>query len=213
MSSALKRSAAAGMAVAVLLLAGCSQSIQPTVNSASQPAKTPASPPQPVTAKTAFWPMHTSARSWATDLVTLRLVSKDVPGFKSENGKAAMWEATFASPTLHQYRVYSYAIANVPPDIHRGVVAGLQQPWTGESRDAMPIDLSFFNIDSDAAYEAAAVNAAAWIKKNPEKQLTSFALGDTYRFQTPVWFLMWGDKKSGYLAFVDATSGKVLTKK
>lgn len=213
MNSAFKRSASAAMAVAVVLLAGCSQSTQPSVKAESQPAKAPASPPEPVTAKTAFWPMHTSARSWAADLVTLRLVSKDVPGFKNENGKAAMWEATFASPTLHEYRVYTYAVANVPPDIHRGVVAGLQQSWGGETRDAMPIDLSFFNIDSDAAYEAAAVNAAAWLKKNPDKQLSSFALGDTYKFQTPVWLLMWGDKKAGYLAFVDATSGKVLGKK
>ncbi len=69
--------------------------------------------------------MYTSARSWTTDLVTLKLIAKEVPGFKNEAGKAAMWEATFGSPSLHQYRVYSYSIAAVPPDIFKGVVAGL----------------------------------------------------------------------------------------
>lgn len=124
-----------------------------------------------------------------------------------------MWEAVFASPSLHQYRVYSYAITTALPDIQKGVVAGLRLPWNGETRDAMPIDLSSFNIDSDAAYKTADEEASAWLKKNPGKELSSFELGDTYRFQEPVWYLVWGDKKSGYVAFVDANTGKTLNKK
>src|SRR5580658_8139730 len=103
------------IAVAVLLLAGCSQSTTPSTSDASKAAAVPKGPPEPVTAKTAFWPMYTSARHWTTDLVILGLTPKDVPGFTNEDGKAAMWEATFASPSLHQYRAYSYAIAAVPP--------------------------------------------------------------------------------------------------
>ena len=73
--------------------------------------------------------------------------------------------------------------------------------------------LGVFNVDSDAAYQAAAADGAAWLKKNPDKKLSSFQLGNTYRFQAPIWYLMWGDKKSGYVAFVDATSGKVVKAK
>jgi hypothetical protein len=157
--------------------------------------------------------MYTSARKWNTDLVLLRLTPRDVPGFKNDAGKAAMWQAAFASPSLHQFRVYSYAIAAVSPDIHKGVVAGLRQPWSGATRDAMPVELSSFNIDSDAAYNAAAADAAAWLKKNPGKGLSSFQLGNTYRFQASVWYLAWGDKKSGYIAFIDANTGKVVKQK
>ena len=201
------------MAVAVLLLAGCSQSTTPSTSNESKAAAVPKGPPELVTAKTAFWPMYTSARSWSPDLTMIRLTPKEVPGFKNEAGKAAMWQAAFASPSLHQYRIYSYAIAAVAPDIHKGVVAGLRLPWGGVTRDAMPVELSSFNIDSDAAYNAAAADAAAWLKKNPGKGLSSFQLGNTYRFQAPVWYLMWGDKKSGYVAFIDANSGKVLKQK
>ena len=126
---------------------------------------------------------------------------------------AAMWEAMFASPSLHQYRVYSYAIASSPPDIFKGVSAGLRLPWGGVTRDAMPVELTSFNVDSDAAYQAAAADGAAWLKKNPDKPLSAFALGNTSRFSAPVWYLMWGDKKSGYVAYVDATTGKVLKQK
>jgi hypothetical protein len=83
-------------------------------------------------------------------------------------------------------------------------------PWGGSSRDVMPIPTSDFQADSDAAYHAAATDAAAWLKKNPDKPLTSFQLGYAYKFPVPVWYLMWGTKKAGYSVIVDATNGKVL---
>ena len=210
MSVVVKQCAVSAVAIVLLLFAGCSPSTQPSVSDQSAAAPKPAAPPEPVTAKTAFWPMYTSARNWAADVVALRLMPSEVPGFKNEAGKAAMWQATFASPSQHEFRVYSYAIVTVQPDIHKGVVASLGQPWRGVTRDVMPIDLSSFNADSDAAYQAAVSAAEAWLKKNPDKQISTFQLGSAYKFDVPVWFLMWGDKKAGYAAYVDANSGKLL---
>jgi hypothetical protein len=36
-------------------------------------------------------------------------------------------------------------------------------------------------------------------------------LASESRFVNPVWYIVWGDKKNGYVAFVDATSGADLT--
>ncbi|MDR5727658.1 MAG: hypothetical protein RB191_09550 [Terriglobia bacterium] len=214
MSTLLKRSAVSAVAVAVLLLAGCSKSTtQPSATNQPASAAKPAGPPQLVPAKTAFWPMYTSAHNWAPDVITLQVTAKEVPGFKNEAGKAAMWQAAFASPSLREYRIYSYSIAAVPPDIFKGVDAGLALPWGGITRNAMPVDISLFNVDSDAAYKAAAADAADWLKKNPDKSLALFQLGDTFKFSGPVWYLLWGNEKSGYAAFVDADSGKILKHK
>ena len=215
MRTVFKQFAVSATTVAVLLFAGCSsQSTKPAANTASEAVQKPAGPPALVTAKTAFWPMYTAARSWAPDIETLRITSKDVPGFTNAEGKAAMWQAAFASPSLRQYRVYTYAIAAAPPDIQKGVDAGLALPWGGATRDTEPVDLSAFNIDSDAAYSTAAADADAWLKKNSEKKLSAFELGDTYKFQGPVWYLVWGDSKSGgYVAYIDANTGKVLKRK
>lgn len=214
MKTLLKPCLVTATTAAVLLFSSCSQSTTKSASSDdAEKTAAPTGPPQPVTAKTAFWPMYMSARSWATDLVTLKVASKDVPGVQNEAGKAAMWEATFASPSQHSYRVYDYAIAAYPPDIYKGVVAGVDMPWNGPTRDVMPVQLSDFSVDSDAAYNAAATDAAAWLKKNPEKKISSFELGNAYKFQVPVWVVMWGDKKSGYIAFVNASSGKILNKK
>jgi hypothetical protein len=124
-----------------------------------------------------------------------------------------MWEAAFASPSLRQYRLYTYAVADVPPNVFKGVTAGLPMPWGGETRDAMPVDLTSFNVDSDAAFQTASVESAGWLKKNPGKELTALELGQTFRFSGPVWYSQWGTRSDGYSTLVDATTGKVLSRK
>jgi hypothetical protein len=211
MCTLFQQCAVSAIAAAALLSVGCSQSATkaPASNPSEVSAKTIA-PQEIVPVKAAFPQMYTAARTWAADVMLLKISAKEIPNFKNENGKAAMWEAIFASPTQRSYRVYSYAIASAPPEIHKGVVAGLKMPWNGVTREAMPVDLSLFNIDSDAAYTAATGDAGAWLKKNPGKTLSSFEIGQNSKFPTPVWFVMWGDKKSGYAAFVDANSGQIL---
>ena len=208
----LRQYAVAVPAFAVLLFAGCSHSSSTPANPSASAAQ-PAAPPELVTAKTAFWSMYKGAHSWAPDVVVLSETAKEVPGFKNDAGKAAMWEAVFASSSLHQLRTFTYSIADVPPNIDKGVAEGLEQPWAGATRDAMPIDTTLFNIDSDAAYTAAAADAADWLKKNPGKSLSTFAIFDTWKFQVPFWYVMWGTKDAGYAAFVDASTGKVLRRK
>jgi hypothetical protein len=212
MNAILKPSIVSAVAVVTLFFAGCTKPAAPAGDGAGT-AATPAAPPAPVSAKTAFGPMYKSAMTWASDAVLLQIAPKEVPGFKNDAGKAAEWTATFASPSLHKYRVDSYAIATVPPDVHKGAVSGLPLPWAGATRDAMPIDLSNFTVDSDAAYTAGAEDAAAWLKKNPDKKLTGIELENGFRFHVPVWTMLWGDKKSGYLVYVDASTGKVLKSK
>ena len=117
------------------LLAGCSSSSQPASPAVQTPAQ-PAPTPQVVTAKTAFWPMYKEAHNWANDVVVVRLTARPVPGFQNQDGKAALWEAVFASPGLKTYRTFTSSIAAAPPDIFKGVVAGLAMPWGAQP--AMP---------------------------------------------------------------------------
>jgi hypothetical protein len=201
-------------ALAALLLAGCSSSTNNS--SSSQPpaaATPPVAAPEIVTGKTAFWEMYKTAHAWASDAQPIRLTMKDVPGYKNEEGKAGMWEATFGSASLGSYRTFTYSIADVPPGISKGVAAGMAMPWAGATRDAMPIDTSQLTADSDAAYTAAAAEAADTLKKQPKLVVTDFELGDTYKFQSPVWYIVWGTKKAGYAAIVDASTGKPVKSK
>ncbi len=195
--------------VAAVALTACSGPGTTTASSTKEPEKAEA-PAVPVTAKTAFWQMYKSAHAWAPDMLPLTLEAETVPGIKNEDGKAAMWEATFGSPGKKEYSKFTYAVAASPPDIRKGVTAAQALPWAGLTREALAFQSSEFNIDSDEAYKTALEKAGPWMKDHPNVPLTTMSLGAASRFPGPVWYFLWGDKKQGFFQLVSATTGKAL---
>jgi len=189
------------LSLAVLLLAACSE---PPKTETEKPF-----PSSPVTGKTAFWELYKAAHSWAGDLQAFKLESKTAPNVKNEAGNAAIWVGTFGSTSRHQAIMITYATSANPPDIVRGINVGHPFPWQGASQDALPFQVTDHSTDSDAAYKTAAAKADAWIKKHPDKEV-SFSLGNAARFGTPVWYVLWGDSKSGYSVYVDANTGEIV---
>src|ERR1700680_1362297 len=198
--------------LAILSLSACSEAPK-TATVPEKPAQTkskPEKPAEPVSAKTAFFEMYKVARSWAAALLPLSLVSNDVPGIKNEEGKAAMWTAIFVSPGRHEARTFSYAVVT-KGTVHKGVTVGDIQPWSGATPKSKPFQITEFVVDSDTAYKTAYQKAASWAKKHPDKGV-AFFLGNAARFPGPVWYLLWGNNKSGYAAYVNATTGVVGTR-
>ena len=201
-----------GVFVAVLILTACSEAPKPSATQPQAETKQASTTPEPVSAKTAFWQMYKLAHSWTPDILLLSLVSKPVPGIKNDAGKAAMWTAIFASASRHEIRTLTYSIVDRPPDIRKGVDVARPMPWTGPTRETLPFQTSEFAVDSDAAYQTALAMAGTWVKKHPDKEV-SLTLGHASRFPAPVWYVLWGDNKSGYFALVNATTGKTINHK
>lgn len=190
--------------IAILFLTACSE---PPKESAA--ASEASGPTVPVAGKKAFFEMYKAAFAWAHDMVPLKLESKNLPGIKNDAGDAGMWSATFGSFQKHEYIVITYAVAAHPPEIYKGNNIGNPIPWGGPARDAMPFQSSDLVVDSDAAYKTALAQADAWLKKHPDKE-ASLQLGNNpTRFSTPVWYVQWGDAKSGYAVFVNSKTGDV----
>jgi len=198
------------LVVAAMVLTACSGPTTITAsNKEAEKAETPA-PAVPVTAKTAFYAMYKPAYAWSTDILPLTLQAKTIEGIKNEDGKAAMWEATFGSPTKKQYAKFTYAIVSHPPDLRKGVTAGNTVPWAGPTKDAMAFTTTDFTIDSDVAYKTALEKAQPFLEKHPDIQLTEMSLGAASRFPGPVWYFLWGDKKLGFFQLISASTGKAL---
>ncbi len=193
---------------AVLLLTSCSEAPKPAESKeANAPAKAePPGPPEAVDGRTAFFEMYKPARAWATDLLPLTLASGEIPGIKNEDGKAGMWTAVFVSPSRSEARTFVYAVADHGSDIHKGVSARGAQTWSGSTPQGRPFQITEFSINSDEAFKVASKTAGAWLKRHPGQKV-SIALASTTRFPGPVWYIMWGSRRSGYLAFVSATTG------
>jgi hypothetical protein len=202
--------------VAVLGLTACSSEPAKTaeVKTETEAAKkAPAGPPEPVTGKTAFYEMYTPAHAWAADMVPISLKSGEVKGVKNAEGKAGVWTAVFGSPSQHAARTYTYAVAEELPSIFKGVKAESPDAWAGPTTAVMTFQTSDFTIDSDAAYKAAATKAADWLKE-PENAAkpVSLSLGAATRFPAPVWYILFGNSKSGFVALVNASTGNIIAK-
>jgi hypothetical protein len=175
--------------------------------------KAPAGPPEPVAAKAAFYEMYTPAHTWAADLMPISLKSGEVAGVKNADGKAGFWTAVFVSPSQHAARTYTYSVADQLPNISKGVRAESTDAWAGPTTAVETFQTSDFTIDSDAAYKTAAAKAADWLKEsnNAEKPV-SMSLGAAARFPAPIWYILFGDTKLGFVAVVNASTGNIVSK-
>jgi hypothetical protein len=198
---------------AVLVLAACSEAPKapPAATKAETEAKKePPKPPEPVAGQTAFYEMYKPARTWAPDVLALSLASEEVPALKNEGGKAAKWTAVFVSPSRREARTFSYSAVDSGAN-QKGVTVGGAQSWSGATPKSKPFQNGEFIVNSDAAYDAAFEKAKGWVQKHPGKT-ASLTLGNASRFSSPVWYVIWGNPKSGFAVYVNATTGKVVTK-
>jgi hypothetical protein len=193
--------------VAALVLSACSEAPKTTTKVETEVKKEPAKAPEAVSAHQAFYEMYKPARTWATDLLALSVVSGEVPNIKNEDGKAGLWTVVFVSPGRREARSITYAVAG-SGDVPKGVNVGPVLPWGGATKMSKPFASSEFVVDSDDAYKTAFGKAEGWLKKHPNMQPT-FRLGNASRFAAPVWYIMWGTTKNGYAALVNATTGAI----
>ena len=196
------------LAAAALLLAavpsGCKKAEAPVKTEKAEVRL----PLEPISGQMAFNQMYRPIRAWAPDALPLTLTCGDIPGIQNQDGKAAMWTGVFVSPTRHEARTVFFSAAD-HDNLARGISLGGAQSWTGATPKSRPFNPTHFFVDSDQAYKTAAEKGAAWIKKHPDKK-PSIYLASGVRTDEPVWIIMWGDTKSGYLHYVSATSGKTL---
>jgi hypothetical protein len=196
------------LAVAAILAAGCSSAPKQSAEAAAkvEPAKEPAAPPEPIAAQSAFFAMYKPARTWATDVLPLVLASKEIPGIKNVDGKAAMWTGVFVSPSRREARTFTYAVADHGISIHKGLDTGVAQPWSAAAEKTQPFSAAEFSVNSDEAFKTAFKKAETWVSKHPDKNWT-MVLTASKRMPQPTWAIMWGDQKSGYLGYVNAMTG------
>jgi hypothetical protein len=201
----MKLPARSAAVLAALFLAACSEAPK-TTEAKTETAPQKETPAGPITAKTAFFEMYKAARAWAPDFSLLTMTSNDVPGIASEGGKFGMWTAVLVSPSRNEARTFTYAVKDSGTDIHKGVDVTPAQTWSGPTAAAAPFQTMDFATDSDSAYQTAFQKAESWVKGHPGTK-AAFTLGNASRFPTPVWYILWGTKASGYSVLISATTG------
>lgn len=200
----LSRRAIFGCAPLILLLGSCAE----PPKKAAEPEK----PAEPVGGQYAFHQVFLTARTWASDLLVMRVRDLPMNNLKGEGGKRAAWEVTVVSPSKRKARSYTYSVVE-EGNIHKGVFAGLEEDYSGPQGQAVAWPVQAFKVDSTKAYEVAAAQSIDFMKKHPDIPVT-FLLEQTGRHPYLTWRVIWGTSvaTSGYSVYVNAATGEFIEK-
>jgi hypothetical protein len=194
----MKRRDLLALAPAVLL-PGCSSAPTP---------KKPEAPPEPVTGLHALYQMYQNSRIWAQDLQVIRCSSIHISQVQAEPGKAAAWQAVFASPSLNQQRAYTMSVYDASTSLRSGIFPDSPGPLAS---DAHPFLLAAARTDTDAAWQTALTKGAKYNEEHPG-MVISYILEMGRRINEPVWRVIWGESPSSSVlsVLVDASTGAYL---
>jgi len=193
--------------LAVLLL-----SIAAISGCTSQPAP-PAPKPEPTelqTGRSAFQRLYIAARGWAPDIRPYKLESGVVGDNKGRDGKAAVWNASFTSPSQHASKPFSWSGTDAPDAPARGVNPGTIDSFTPGN----DFDLQFLKTDSDHAFEIAQKHGGDKLLQDKPTTPITYLLDWNKAGGNLVWHVIYGDNRNtaSLVVDVDASSGAFLRK-
>ena len=181
---------------------------KPALKAAPEPFK-------PITGRSAFYKVFPVARQWAQDAQGIQLISlylsevKDPPA-----GTAGAWQAIFASRTKAKMKTFTWAVADAPGNLKKGVFESDETEFSGKLDQALPFFPQALHIDSDEAYKAAIAKPDKNISANAKLPVNYVLEYVPSRFSDLTWRIMWGESvgTAAYSVFVDASAGGVLEK-
>jgi hypothetical protein len=142
-STIMKKPFVAILAAGLTLMAGCtSEPANPTPAEKPQPK-----PPEQITGSAAFYKCYISARGWAADAQPYRVQSEPTTDSKGRDGKAAEWRASFASPSLHTTRPYTWALGDVSHSV--------EDAYSPTNSSTQIFNVQFLKTDTDKAFALA----------------------------------------------------------
>jgi hypothetical protein len=191
------------MLLCLAMIPGCTS--QPSSQEApkSQPAEL-------LTGRSAFQQLFVAAHSWAPDVRPYLLHSGVVGTYKGRDGKAVIWNAAFASPSMRASKPYGWSGIDSPDAPSRGITPGTQDNY----RPGNDFDVRFLKVDSDEAFELAQKHDGDKILQQKPDTPVSYLLDWNGGENRLIWHVIYGNSRNdaALVVDVDATNGGFLRK-
>jgi hypothetical protein len=182
----------------------------------SEPPK-PAEKPQPkgpelVTGRVAFQKLYIAARGWARDAQPYRLQSQSTSDANGHDGKADLWQASFASPATRGVKPYTWSGTDLKDAPSRGVNPGNEDTYSPSNSSTQVFDMQFLKVDSDKAFEEAQKHGGDKVlAKSPDSPIF-YLLDWSSATNKLIWHVIYGTSRDDakLKVAVDATSGEFI---
>jgi hypothetical protein len=192
-------------ALALLFITGCtSQPTQP-----AQPEKPQPKTPDFDTGRVAFQKMYIAARGWARDAQPFRLQSDITADSKGKDGKADVWRAWFASPSMRSTKPFIWSGTDASDAPPRGVNPGAEDSYSPSNTSTQVFDIAFLKVDSDAALQTSQKHGGDKVLETTPDTPIFYVLDWSHASNQLIWHVIYGtDRDSAKLRVeVDASSG------
>lgn len=156
--------AATALALLLVLFLSACESNQPKPTE-SKPEPKPA---ELLTGRAAFQKVFIAARNYAADVKPFRIESMLSTDGNGQDGKSAIWRASFASNLQHGVKPFIWSGSNAPDAPSRGVSPGNEDSYNPSNASTQVFDVAFLKIDSDQAFaEAQKHGGEKLLQKDP----------------------------------------------
>lgn len=195
---------------ALVMLAACSSNRQPQPSSEQKSQQTAPKQVETQTGREAFQRLYVAARAWAGDIKPFRVQSEPVTDANGQGGKAAVWRASFASPSRRAIKTYLWSGAGEAGQ--RGVTSGSEDNYNPNNNSTQVFDVAFLKIDTDKAYDVAQQHGGEKLTRKDPTQPISYVLDWDARHNKLIWHVNYGSSPSDtrLRVAVDATTGSFL---
>ena len=183
----------------------------------SNPPKTPEAKPEPkgpdlLTARAAFQKLFIAARNYAADVRPFRIESTPTTDGDGHDGKSAIWQTSFASPTHHGVKPFTWSGSAVPDAPSRGVSPGNEDVYNPGNASTQVFDVAFLKVDSDQAFAVAQKHGGEKILEKDPASPVIYVCDWNHNTNELVWHVIYGSSRDNakLTVAVNASTGEFI---
>jgi hypothetical protein len=198
--------AAVAFALLALLVACSSDSDKPAET------KPEVKGPELITARSAFQKLYIAARGWNQDAKPYRIESTATSDGNGQDGKWAVWRASFASPNARSEKSYTWSGSAANGASDRGVNPGTEDSYSASNASTQIFDMAFLKIDSDQALATAQKHGGDKILEKEPDTPVIYVCDWNHNTSELIWHVIYGASREGakLTVAVNASSGEFI---
>jgi hypothetical protein len=209
-SKSRRISAAAGLILAMMLLflIGCTSESSKPAEEAKPEVKTP----ELLTGRAAFQKVYIAARGWARDAQPYRIQSIATSDGTGRDGKWAVWRTSFASPSQHAVKSYTWSGSVAPDAPSRGINPTSEDNYSPTNSSTQIFDIAFLKVDSDQVFATAQKHGGDKVLEKSPDTVVTYVCDWNRNTNELVWHVIYGTgRDSARLAVaVNASTGEFI---
>ncbi len=194
----------AGILLAAALTIACDSAQRADNNDKPQPK-----PATPETGRVAFQNLYLAAHGWAPDVQAFELQSEVNGDSKGQDGKSAIWRASFASPQKRSEKLYVWSGTDSSDAPERGISPASEGSYNPGNTSTQVFNIAFLKVDSDQALKVAQEHGGEKVLKQAPDTPVIHELDWNRNSNKLLWHVIYGPSvgQAKLRVDVDATTG------